>query len=256
MSRSTKQRQAKSRSVKRMQNVTKTKMTETTRRYQHVRAVSSKELLEAAELEELRQGLEAAGLKPQKVRRELEAAKAAGREFNQELEAARQEFEAGNYKVILKYMYICTCNEIMPPIWLAEAFCDRVGRPENFETWDDAFGPPMPRGTKRARREEMRKWVQLALEIRKLRAKGIKGEELYRQAAYVFGSLDWQTVRDAYYRKPKDARDTLEKAASFMESQFRKDGPLDGQSLEEFETCLQAIMVRHFKSVLPPVPSS
>ena len=89
------------------------------------------------------------------------------------LEAGRQQFEAGDYSVILNCMYLCTRHRIQPPDWLIDAFCDRVGSPVNFETWDDAFGSPMPKGTKQAAREEKKSWVALSLKIRKLRARGI-----------------------------------------------------------------------------------
>src|SRR5262245_6796959 len=99
------------------------------------------------------------------------------------LETGRQKFEAGDYSEILNCMWLCTFFRIQPPDWLIDAFCDRVGSRENFETWDDAFGPPMPPGTKKARREEIKNWVPLALKIRELRARGIRGQALYEQAA-------------------------------------------------------------------------
>jgi hypothetical protein len=140
---------------------------------------------------------------------------------NRTLEIARQEFEAGDYKVILTCMLLCTRFSIQPPVWLAEAFCDRVGRPEDFETWDDAFGPPMPRGTKRARRQEIKDWLPLALKIHELRAKGIRGQALYEQAAKVF-SGKWETVRDCYYRQPKYIRSLAEGVFRFREALVRE----------------------------------
>src|SRR5262245_33834060 len=138
------------------------------------------------------------------------------------LEAARQKFEAGDYSVILNCMYLCTYHRVQPPDWLIGAFCDRVGSPENFETWDDAFGPPMPPGTKKARREEIKNWVPLALKIRKLRAKGIRGQALYEQAADELKLRGgWQAVRDAYYRKPKNLRDSVDEAATELETEIR-----------------------------------
>jgi hypothetical protein len=139
------------------------------------------------------------------------------------LEAARQKFEAGDYGAILLGMYLCTQYRIQPPDWLINAFCDRVRSPENFETWDDAFGPPMPPGTKKAGREEKKNWVPLALKIHKLRARGIRGQALYEQAAEELNlRLDWQTVRDAYYRKSKNIRDILEHVAFSLEVELRE----------------------------------
>ena len=138
------------------------------------------------------------------------------------LEEGRQKFEAGDYSVILRCMGLCTFYRIQPPDWLIDAFCDRVVRPENFETWDDAFGPPMPPGTKKAGREEKKNWIPLALKIRKLRAKGIRGQALYEQAAKELNlNLDWQTVRDAYYRESKSVRERVEYGASSLGIEVR-----------------------------------
>ena len=138
------------------------------------------------------------------------------------LEAARQQFEAGNYSVILNCMYLCNYFRVQPPDWLIDAFCDRVGSPENFETWDDAFGSPMPKGTKQAAREEKKNRVRLAHKIRKLRAKRIRGQALYEQAADELKLRGgWQAVRDAYYRREKNFRDMGEYAASLGEAQVR-----------------------------------
>ena len=165
------------------------------------------------------------------------------------LEEARKEFEAGDYEVILKSMRLCARQRVQPPDWLISAFCDRVESPENFKTWDDAFGPPMPKGTKQAAREEKKSWVRLALKIRELKTRGIRGEALYEQAAKELRLGSWQTVRDAYYRKPKNVRDMVSLAASVLEAAVREgikqpDGQL-AVSLEEFEDWLIDYAGRH-----------
>ena len=166
------------------------------------------------------------------------------------LEAARQQFEAGDYSVILNCMYLCTYFRVQPPDWLIDAFCDRVERPENFETWDDAFGSPMPKGTKQAARKEKKNWVRLALKIRKLRAKGIRGQALYEQAADELGLRGgWESIRDAYYRRPKKVRDMMEYATASLEAQVReKIRSPDGKllvSLEEYEAWLEHYFKAH-----------
>jgi hypothetical protein len=121
---------------------------------------------------------------------------------------ARREFEAGDQTVILECMFLCTWFHIEPPDWLEDAFCDRAGSPEKFETWDDAFGPPMPKGTKKAGRQEKRNWLRLARKIQVLRAKGIRGKDAYEQAAKELGLRGgWEAIRDAYYRIPKRIRE-------------------------------------------------
>jgi hypothetical protein len=168
------------------------------------------------------------------------------------LEEARKKFEAGDYGVILKSMRFCARQRVQPPDWLISAFCDRVGNPENFETWDHAFGPPMPKGTKQAAREEKKNWVPLALKIRELRTRGIRGEALYEQAAKELRLGSWQTVRDAYYRKPRIVRDMVSLAANVLEAAVREgikqpDGQL-AVSLEEFEDWLIDYAGRHLLS--------
>jgi hypothetical protein len=169
---------------------------------------------------------------------------------NKTLEAARRKFEAGDYGVILKCMYLCTYHRVQPPDWLIYAFCDRVGSPENFETWDHAFGPPMPPGTKKARREEIKNWVPLALKIRKLRARGIRGQALYEQAADELSLRGgWESVRDAYYRKPKNLRESVEFAVSELEAEVREGiRRPKGQllvSLKEYEAWLKNYCKTH-----------
>lgn len=166
------------------------------------------------------------------------------------LEAARQQFEAGDYSVILNCMYLCTYYRVQPPDWLIDAFCDRVERPENFKTWDDAFGPPMPKATKQAAREEKKNCVRLAHKIRKLRAKGIRGQALYEQAADELKLRGgWQAVRDAYYRRGKNFRHMREYAASLGEAQVReKISSPNGKllvSLEEYEAWLEHYFKAH-----------
>jgi hypothetical protein len=169
---------------------------------------------------------------------------------NKTLEAARQKFEAGDYKEILTCMYLCTYWRIQPPDWLRDAFCDRVGSREDFETWDNAFGPPMPPGTKKARREGEKNWVPLALKICQLRAKGIRGQALYEQAADELGLRGgWEAVRDAYYRKSKGLRDSVEFAFSSLEAEKReKIRSPDGRllvSLEEYEAWVANYIKTH-----------
>jgi hypothetical protein len=163
----------------------------------------------------------------------------------QSCERGRKKFEAGDCDVILPCMYLCTWFRMPPPLWLRDAFCDRAGSPENFETWNDAFGPPMPHGTKKAAREKEKNYVSLVLKIRELRARGIRGQALYEQAADELSlGRSWEAVRDAYYSRPKNARDGVEFAASALEAEVReKIRSPDGQlavSLEKYVAWLKA----------------
>jgi hypothetical protein len=130
---------------------------------------------------------------------------------NKTLEKARQKFEAGDLTEILSCMHLCMLFRVSPPDWLRDAFCARVGHPEKFEKWDDAFGLPVPKGTKKAGREEKRNENSLAIKIPELRARGEKGRDLYELAAKELGLRGgWEAVRDAYYRIPKHLRILVE----------------------------------------------
>src|SRR5262249_27007051 len=59
-----------------------------------------------------------------------------------------------------------------PPKWLAAAFVDAIMT--DCKSWDEVFGRP-PRRKKH--------WPGLLSKIRELKAKGVKGEALFKQAA-------------------------------------------------------------------------
>jgi len=132
--------------------------------------------------------------------------------IKQSVESTHQKLEAGDYSVILSGMWLCTYFRIQPPRWLVDALGERILEPAKFKTWDEAFGPPMPRGTKKARREKELTRVPLALKIQQLRAKGVRGQALYEQAnaELGLGSRSWEAVRDAYYLDPKKFRNVWE----------------------------------------------
>jgi hypothetical protein len=159
---------------------------------------------------------------------------------NKTLERAHQKFKAGDHIEVLTCMYLCTLFRVSPPDWLRDAFCDRVGAYNELETWDHAFGPPMPKGTKKAARREKRNLVPLAVKIQELRAKGVKGQDLYDLAAKELGLRGgWEAVRDAYYRIPKQFRILIElsflqlKAETLRERIKNPDGPLPREKIAE-----------------------
>src|SRR5262249_50881107 len=104
--------------------------------------------------------------------------------------------------------------------------------------------------TKKAGREEKKNWVPLALKIRELRAKGVKGQALYEQAAAELGlNRGWEAVRDAYYGKGKHWRDAVEYGASSLEAEVREGirSPAGKilVSLEEYEAWLKNYSKTH-----------
>jgi hypothetical protein len=134
----------------------------------------------------------------------------------------RRRLESGDRSAILSSMHFCTFYRIPPPDWLATAFCDAFESCERYQTWDDAFGPPMPKGTKNARRK-MRRY-DLAAKITELReVRGAAGQALYEQAATELKNeqpetelKNWQTVRDIYYRVPNEVRGVLRDIYRFV----------------------------------------
>ena len=165
--------------------------------------------------------------------------------IKQSVESSRQKLEAGDYSVILIGMWLCTYFRMQPPRWLVDAFGDRISQPAKFKTWDEAFGPPMPKGTKKARREVEVTRDLLALKIHQLRAKGVRGQALYEQAnaELGLGSRSWEAVRDTYYRESKKIRDVREAAFNIIKAaQREKIYSSDVQlmvSPEEFNTWVE-----------------
>ena len=160
---------------------------------------------------------------------------------NATLEAARPKFERGDYTVILDTLRVCLDFGVLPAPWLVTAFCDRVRHPEEYKTWDDAFGPPLPKGTKKARRQEMKNASALISKVRALRAQNIKGRDLWERAGAELGlGVGWETVRDAYYRQPKGIRLVSDRFHECFEalgqelSQKPTDGSFDFESFDMF----------------------
>jgi hypothetical protein len=123
------------------------------------------------------------------------------KKFLERLEEHRRQFEAGDQTVILPCVCLCMGLRIEPPEWLEAAFRDRVWKPYNFKTWNDAFGPPMPKGIKKARREEIKNGMRLVHKVQELKKRGIKGQALFERAAKEVGlKKGWEATRDFYYR--------------------------------------------------------
>jgi hypothetical protein len=159
---------------------------------------------------------------------------------NKTLVRARQRFEAGDRTEVLRCMYLCMLFRVPPPDWLRDAFCDRVGAHKELETWDHAFGPPMPKGTKKAGREESRNESLLASKIPELRARGVRGQDLYEQAAKELGLRGgWEAVRDAYYRIPKQLRILVKLSLTQLRAEIIREkiknpnGPLSHEKVLE-----------------------
>jgi hypothetical protein len=59
----------------------------------------------------------------------------------------------------------------------------------------------MPKGTKKARREEIKNGMRLVHKVQELKDKGVKGPALFERAARELGlKKGWESTRDFYYR--------------------------------------------------------
>lgn len=67
------------------------------------------------------------------------------------LERCRRQFEVGDRLAMLAAVRICANHDLVMPPWLSQAFISAYDRGLNFEvsSWDEAFGPPVPKGKHR-----------------------------------------------------------------------------------------------------------
>jgi hypothetical protein len=173
------------------------------------------------------------------------------------LERIGRAIKGGDTNAILHGLRLCFDLNITPPGWLTKAFCKRINKAVDYESWDQAFGRPRKKGGKEAGRELKKHAVKIWLKVRELRASGMRGDEVFREAAADLPiHRDWQTVRDAYYDNPK-LRGFLEWAAESVEAMEQEQirGP-DGAfkvSLDEYARWLVKWFEAH---PAPPLPSS
>jgi hypothetical protein len=69
------------------------------------------------------------------------------------LESIGREIKGGDKGAVLQGVYTCLKYNIALPPWLVRVFCKRMERAEDYWSWDDVFGPLVPKGTKQAGRE-------------------------------------------------------------------------------------------------------
>jgi hypothetical protein len=66
------------------------------------------------------------------------------------LEQARVLYEQGDKGQILPWLDWCLSQDVQVPQWLKEAFCEAYNarRDYSIKSWDDVFGPPVPKGAR------------------------------------------------------------------------------------------------------------
>ena len=133
----------------------------------------------------------------------------------------RRHVENGEKEVILLGMFLFTVWRRLPPGWLAAAFFEAVTT--DCKSWDEVFGRP----SRRKKRQG-----GLLSKMRELKAQGVKGEALFKQAANELSPRrGWRTVRDAYYDVPESERIFDEWVSQFAEAAKREAIRLPGGAL-------------------------
>jgi hypothetical protein len=87
------------------------------------------------------------------------------------LEILKQRFEGGDKSALLYAVYHCLLMKRPSPEWLRLAFLDAYQAHARFEirTWDEVFGPPVPKGTHlKTRRQHAELRVRLLERVREL----------------------------------------------------------------------------------------
>jgi len=89
------------------------------------------------------------------------------------LDMARGEFEHGDKRALLFGIYLCASHNIPLPPWLADAFVQtfRNAKALKYQSWDEAFGRPRPKGAKKARGFYKELEAPVWLKARELHAK-------------------------------------------------------------------------------------
>lgn len=92
-----------------------------------------------------------------------------------DLHAMRRRFEAGDSYALMLAIRVCANHDLAMPDWLAHAYIRAFDNVHGFRTnsWDDAFGRPIPKGAQATRlREKRTKSVQVWNEVNRRHAAG------------------------------------------------------------------------------------
>ena len=132
-----------------------------------------------------------------------------------QVEKLRKRFEAGDQTALLDAVDACLRAGLVVPEWAATPFCERYDgyRLLRVKTLDAAFGvqrPPKMKFPERSRR--MKDMVEITRRIVKLRAQGVKGEELYERAASGLRGVTQGRARALFYDPDNRANRKLAEA--------------------------------------------
>jgi hypothetical protein len=137
------------------------------------------------------------------------------------LDEQRKLFERGDKPALLRALHFCVWVAHWPiPPWLEQAFHEAYDASEKFQImpWDDVFGPPVRKGTKRKRLEYARHKQQiawaLANRVEELNATGPKKmpiEKALQQAGKEFG-VGRTVASELYYKVLEEMRDMCPEA--------------------------------------------
>jgi hypothetical protein len=144
------------------------------------------------------------------------------------LESIGREIKGGDKGAVLQGVYLCLKFNIALPPWLVRVFCKRMERAEDCWSWDDVFGPLVPKGTKQAGREITKHRHDIWRKVRELRVKGVRGDEVFEKAAAELSlsfPRGWRTIRDIYYSGSKWQRDHFEWVTQMLDAAYQELGP-------------------------------
>lgn len=101
--------------------------------------------------------------------------------------SSREAIERGDGTALMRCVELCAAHGLVMPGWLAGAFVDRTVRVTmgEFKSWDEAFGPPYPKGTN----------------IAGVRARRVYGAWAYRVAASILADDPNRPLDRGFYEE-------------------------------------------------------
>jgi hypothetical protein len=137
------------------------------------------------------------------------------------LEILKQKFEGGDKSALLYAVYHCLLMKRPLPEWLRLAFLHAYEAHARFEirTWDEVFGPPVPKSTQ-LEKEKLRRLI--INRVWELRAKRPIDRGLFEQIGEQL-DMSGSTIDSIYYdERSRSLREIYEIADSFFGNPKKK----------------------------------
>jgi hypothetical protein len=111
---------------------------------------------------------------------------------------AKHAFDLGDTKRLLQVLYFYLANDTLPPKWARDELCDFYDAEGlDVQSWDDVFGEPSGKKTKRQRKEEIAYWEGKRLH-RRYGYKIADDSDLFPELGKVLG-LSAGMAKEYYY---------------------------------------------------------